>query len=113
MDTAVMTASSEVPLKKTHDPPPDTEKMMLCEGLELNEMERSSPADIVMLKTETYELPNNADCRRVAQKKLHSDLSESKAQIFALVWEFSAFANYWKKRRPSKSKKIKNKAVSS
>jgi hypothetical protein len=30
MDTAVMTASSEVPLKKIHDPPPDTEKMMLC-----------------------------------------------------------------------------------
>jgi hypothetical protein len=27
MDTAVMTASSEVPLKKTHDPPPDTEKV--------------------------------------------------------------------------------------
>jgi hypothetical protein len=49
----------------------------------------------------------------VAEKKLHSDFNESKAQIFALVWEFSAFANYWKKRRPSKSKKIKNKAVSS
>jgi hypothetical protein len=39
---------------------------MKGKGLELNEMERSSPADNVMLKTETYELPNNADCRRVA-----------------------------------------------
>jgi hypothetical protein len=39
MDTAVMTASSEVPLKKTHDPPPDTEKMMLCECSQ----QRSSP----------------------------------------------------------------------
>jgi hypothetical protein len=49
----------------------------------------------------------------VAEKKLHSNFSENKAQIFALVWELSAFANYWKKRRTSKSKKIKNKAVSS
>jgi hypothetical protein len=35
-------------------------------GLELNEMERSSPADNIMLQTETYELLNNADCRKVA-----------------------------------------------
>lgn len=35
-------------------------------GLELIEMERSSPADNIMLKTETYELLNKADCRKVA-----------------------------------------------
>jgi len=29
-------------------------------------MERSSLADNIMLKTETYELLNNADCRKVA-----------------------------------------------
>jgi hypothetical protein len=39
---------------------------MKGKGLELNEMERSSPTDNVILKTETYGLPNNADCRRVA-----------------------------------------------
>jgi hypothetical protein len=39
-------------------------------GLELNEMERSSPADNIMLKTETYELLNNADYRKVAPQNL-------------------------------------------
>ncbi len=58
MDTAVMTASSEVPLKKTHDPPPDTEKMMLCECSQ----QRSSPQSEVTdqnLQSETpcCELP--------------------------------------------------------
>jgi hypothetical protein len=28
-----------------------------------------------------------------------------KAQIFALVWDLSAFANYWKKRRLPRAKR--------